>query len=185
MPGLRAGLKILAMAASAGLAPSSAVAAQAPPVAPLCQDAPFHQFDFFLGSFAVMDASHARVADETVAAEFDGCVLHERFLATNGRAAESFSFYDPAQRQWFQYAVGLGLVFRLQGELRDGAMAFEGTITHVRRAEVRPMRARFAPLPGGNVREELYERNASTGIFDLIFAGTLERHAPGTPTGGH
>lgn len=149
----------------------------------ICDGEPYHQFDFFAGTFTVADQNNVIIADETVAPLFDHCILRESFVGRNGRAAESMSFYDPVERKWFQYATGLGLIFRLQGELRNGVMELEGTITHIRRNQVRPMRARFAPLPDGNVREELYEQAAGAAQFSLIFAGTLQRQAPNAHSG--
>src|SRR4051812_36614971 len=94
--------------AFAQAATSPAAAAPAPAAGP-CEGELYHQFDFFAGTFTVADQNNAIIADETVAPQFDHCILHESFVGRNGRAAESMSFYDPAQRKWFQYATGLGL----------------------------------------------------------------------------
>jgi len=176
-------LAILSLWQAPAWAQTGTPAPATPP--PICDSAPYHQFDFFAGTFTVSDQNDVIVADETVAPQFDHCILHESFVGRNGRAAESMSFYDPVERKWFQYATGLGLIFRLQGELRNGAMELEGTITHLRRGEVRPMRARFAPLPDGNVREELYEQAAGAQAYALIFAGTLHRQAASGQAGGN
>jgi hypothetical protein len=79
-----------------GSPPAPASAAQP---AGTCEGEPYHQFDFFAGSFTVADQNNVVIADETVAPQFEHCILHESFVGRNGRSAESMSFYDPVERK--------------------------------------------------------------------------------------
>jgi hypothetical protein len=141
----------------------------------LCDAPPYHAADFLAGSFRLVDDKNTLIAEEKVVSEMKGCVLHEYFKSAQGQPAESFSFYDPAEKSWFQYAVGLHLIFRLKGTADKGALRLEGSSTHLHAGDSRPMRATWIAQPDGTIAEQLIEKDLKTGAWVTIFSGELIR----------
>ncbi len=144
-------------------------------LSPQCAAAPFRQFDFVVGRYELFGDNGQKAADEHVASEMHGCVIHEYSSAVNGDLSESYTFYDPAERAWFQYAVGLHLIFRVKGGIKNGALVLEGTSTHIRTADAHPFRIVWTPQSDGNISEQLFEQDPSTHQWRTTFSGRLVR----------
>jgi len=94
-----------------------------------CSTPEYRQFDFWIGSWRVERASDGRLAGHnTITRKHGGCVLHESYRTPNGRyAGESLNIYDRTRGVWHQSWVDTGgLLLRLEGGLRDGAMVLQG-----------------------------------------------------------
>lgn len=158
----------------AGLA-AGAAAAQAPPV---CESAPYRAFDFWLGTWQVDLPDGQAAGRNVIAREQAGCVLVERWEGAGGGTGMSMNFYDPAAGHWRQLWVSAGTQIDIAGNLRDGAMVLEGTITYLQDARTRPFRGTWTPLADGRVRQFFEE--AAGGEWTPWFEGVYTRvAAPG------
>lgn len=91
--------------------------------APLPEE--FHQFDFWLGDWESADPA-APGASEVEKVE-SGRLITERWAPASGASSRGMIFYDPALRKWRAFFISsAGEMLRGEGELRDGAMVFEG-----------------------------------------------------------
>ena len=96
-----------------------------------CETPDHRAFDFWVGEWEVY-----RLGTETLAgtnrieSTLGGCVLHETYATPTGYEGESFSIYDAGRGVWHQSWVDNGgLLLRIEGGVRDGAMVLEGTTT--------------------------------------------------------
>ncbi len=117
-----------------------------------CRRPEHAQLDFWVGEWNVTDAGKTIATSREEKAE-GGCVLVERYTQSDGYSGESVNFYDAALKKWRQTWVdAAGGVSEFAGELKDGAMRFEGE-SH--RADGRRVLRKlvFTPLAGGRVRQ--------------------------------
>lgn len=130
----------------------AALAAPAIAHAAAC-DAPEHrQFDFWIGQWDVTDKGKV-IATSRIERFADGCGILESYTQDDGYSGKSINFYDAALKRWRQQWVdSMGNSSEWVGELREGAMRFDG---EAHRADgmkvVRNMT--FTPLAGGSVRQ--------------------------------
>ena len=104
------------------LGAASPAAAQGP-----CDTDAHRAFDFWLGQWEVYDPSGTLRGTNEIRATLGGCVLHERYTTPGGYEGESFSIYDAPRGVWHQSWVDNGgLLLRIEGGLRGGAMVLEG-----------------------------------------------------------
>jgi len=125
---VRAGLRILAVAAGIGAAAPSAPAAEPS----RCATPEYRQFDFWIGDWDAFDADAPGVpaARVRVDAILDGCAVRENYEGTNGLVGESFSIYDASRRVWHQtWVTNRGHLLVLEGEFRNGRMTLRATET--------------------------------------------------------
>jgi hypothetical protein len=117
-----------------------------------CDTAEHRQFDFWIGRWDVTD--HGKVIATSVIERIaDGCALLENYTQADGYSGKSINFYDAALKRWRQqWADSSGNSSEWQGELREGAMRFDGE-AH-RGDGVRVTRnMTFTPLADGSVRQ--------------------------------
>lgn len=93
-----------------------------------CTSEAHRDFDFWLGSWEVYDATGARRGTNEVRSILGGCVVHESYSTPGGYAGESLNIYDASRGVWHQSWVDNGgLLLRIEGGIRDGDMVLEGT----------------------------------------------------------
>ncbi|HWC64680.1 MAG TPA: hypothetical protein VG777_01255 [Thermoanaerobaculia bacterium] len=113
------------------------------------------QFDFWAGEWSVEETGQpgkpvASSREEKIAG---GCALLESYEEPDGYSGKSVNFYDPVLKKWRQtWADSAGNVSEFSGELRDGAMRFEGE-SHTASGERVYRRLTFTPLAEGSVRQ--------------------------------
>lgn len=154
------------------LAPAAVVAQGAD----TCGTAEYRQFDFWLGDWEVSNPTGAVVGTNTITVVSHGCGLHERWEGAGGGVGESLNAYDRRTGSWHQTWVGgRGLVLRLEGGLRDGAMTLEGEL--VNGEDVVLQRITWTPDPDGSVRQ-LWETSEDGGTsWTTSFDGTYRKTA--------
>ncbi len=175
MPGrLPAALALLLLLV--GLALPGALRAQdAPAELPRpCEDDPLHrQLDFWVGEWRVLGSDGQVLGTSRIDSRHGGCVIEEEWTsAQGGGSGLGMSFVDGEDGRWRQLWVGsTGTVVRYEGELRDGAMRFQGRTTAADGA-VTLSRATLEPIDGGRVRQRI-ERSADGGTtWSRYFEGT-------------
>ncbi len=107
------------------LCTASPVVAQSP-----CTTPDHRAFDFWIGTWDVYDPSGTQRGHNEIRSTLGGCVLHERYGTPSGYEGESVNIYDASRGVWHQSWVDNGgLLLRLEGGIRDGAMVLEGLTT--------------------------------------------------------
>jgi hypothetical protein len=93
-----------------------------------CSGSEWHAFDFWLGSWVVMDvATGSKTAQATIEPVSHGCALREEFRSTDGGGGESLSSWDAKRGVWRQYWVSTsGAIVSIKGKLHNGAMTLRG-----------------------------------------------------------
>lgn len=165
-------LAVVAAGACLALAaPPTALAQQA---AEPCDSAEYRQFDFWLGEWEVRNPEGDVVGTNTITAVSGGCGLHEQWEGAGGGVGESLNAYDRRTGSWHQTWVGgRGLVLRLEGGLRDGAMVLEGGL--IEGDDVVLQRITWTPSSDGSVRQ-LWETSEDDGSsWTTAFDGTYRR----------
>jgi tetratricopeptide (TPR) repeat protein len=71
-----------------------------------CQAAEFHQFDFWVGDWAVENPQGQHVGENRITREQDGCLLVEHWKSALGvETGTSFNYYDVNDKQWHQLYI--------------------------------------------------------------------------------
>jgi hypothetical protein len=157
------------------------VAAAAPPLA--CAGDETRQFDFWLGEWDVYGgADGARlVGHNRIERSGNGCWLSEHWQSTRGSDGTSLNAWDAQFKVWRQFWVGAdGVVLRLQGGLRDGAMVMTGDLPKADGGMQR-QRISWTPKPDGSV-VQLWEISDDDGkSWTTSFLGRYRRKASATP----
>ena len=100
---------------------------------PDCSAPEHHQFDFWIGSWDVLDAQGKKIGMNEVTSLLKGCTLKEHWEGGGGGIGESFSSYDRAVKQWHQTWVDdQGDVWKTDGNLVDGKMVLTRVARSVR-----------------------------------------------------
>lgn len=137
-------------------------------------DAPeSRQFDFWLGEWTVTTPEGKVAGTNSIKREYDGCVLHERYVTPRGYAGESLNAWDADRKVWHQTWVdNTGTVLLLDGKLSGNAMVLEGAGL----AEGKPIRHRitWTPNADGTVRQH-WETSGADGRWTTAFDGLYRR----------
>ena len=141
-------------------------------------DPSFHDLDFWLGDWTVVEAGKT-VGHNRIEKQLGGCAVVERWKAADGSEGQSLFYHPPGTSQWKQVwltpqATSVGgskeklLVTRLPG----GALRFAGELPL---PDGRTLfdRTTLTPLDGGRVRQ-LIEQSRDRGVtwkpaFDAIY----------------
>jgi len=122
-----------------------------------CAAAGFRQFDFWLGTWEVTQADGKRAGRNVISSEDQGCQLLERWTSASGGTGTSMNFYDPKTDIWTQQWVGMGILLRMTGGLKNGAMVLEGPLQYLDSGKTTVLRGIWTPLPDGRVRQQFLE----------------------------
>lgn len=117
-----------------------------------CDDAPYRQFDFWIGRWDVTDKGKV-IAGSVIERFAGGCAILESYTQLDGYSGKSINFYDASLKRWRQtWTDSLGNSSEWAGEFRDGAMRFDGEAHRSDGARV-VRNMTFTPLDGGSVRQ--------------------------------
>lgn len=142
-----------------------------------CADPRTHHFDFWIGSWEVVNANGTVAGRNRIEPILDGCVLQETWSGTSGSAGTSLNFFDVERGKWRQFWVWReGTTLELEGGLVNGAMVMEGDSLE----DGKPLRNRitWTDKPGATVRQ-LWEISGDNGkTWKAIFDGTYSPAKP-------
>lgn len=141
-----------------------------------CTEPEFHQFDFWIGTWAV-SSQGASVGHNTIVPFAGGCALLENWTGADGSSGKSINAWRLAERRWTQRWVGSGgTILDLSGALVDGRMVLTGSIRQTPKGPVMD-RITWTPLGPDEVRQ-VWELSADNGTtWNGIFDGTYTRKA--------
>jgi hypothetical protein len=168
---------VAAVACGTAGAESAPQAAAGGTAAGPCSAPAFREFDFWAGTWDVADASGQVAGRNQVSIEQQGCVLVERWKSVAGNTGLSVNFYDPLTATWTQQWIGLGLLLRMTGALREGRMVLEGPLQYVRTGKVTRLRGTWSRLPDGGVRQHFEESEDGGRTWQEWFDGYYRRAA--------
>lgn len=139
-----------------------------------CDSAEHKAFDFWLGEWNVYGVQGKLAGSNSIQKEYDGCVVHERYVTDRGYRGESLNAYDASRKVWHQTWVdSSGLLLTLEGRLEDGKMVLQGQTVGKEGAVIRH-RISWAPNADGTVRQ-FWESTNAAGEWTVAFDGRYQR----------
>ncbi len=142
-----------------------------------CEEGAYRDFDFWIGNWDVADASGNHQGTNVIARGPGGCMLEENWTSAGGGAGTSLNYYDPTTGTWSQLWVSSGLLIKVEGGLKDGAMHLAGTSYYMANDDLRSFRGTWTPLADGRVRQYFEESTDGGETWAIWFDGYYTRRA--------
>jgi hypothetical protein len=142
-----------------------------------CAAAEYHQFDFWIGDWAVTDTDTGALVSHVAVKPIQGnCGIREQYFSTRGKTGESMSMYNQQRCGWSQtWLSSSGEIVQIAGTAKNGAMRLSGWMS----GSSPPLRVRgiWSVIPDGvrEVGEKSTDGRKWRPWFDLRF-----RRAPAT-----
>ena len=135
-----------------------------------CSEPAYGQFDFWLGKWEVLKPDGTVAGSNRIEKEYDGCVVHERYVNVQGYTGESLNIYDASRKVWHQTWVdNSGLLLLLEGQFNGKSMILEGT---ARDAAGRTIKHRITWTPNADKSvRQLWESTDAKGAWTVAFDG--------------
>jgi len=166
---------LFSLLAVAGINAQESTETATPPPAPAppnCDGEKHHQFDFWIGEWAVY-AGENLVGHNNVTTMYDGCVLHEHWTSAAGNKGESFNTYDRGYDKWHQTWVNAGGgLLELDGGMVDGNMVLSGKRPTQDKTGEATHKITYTPNEDGSVRqhwEVTRDGENWTTLFDGLY----------------
>jgi hypothetical protein len=123
---------------------------------PCAADA-FRQFDFWVGTWTVVDQNGRAAGRNVITLEQQSCVLIERWTSAKGGTGMSMNHYDPLSGRWKQHWVSPGAILEMSGGMTNGSMVLEGPLQYLADSRVTLLRGTWTLLSDGRVRQHFVE----------------------------
>ena len=160
------------IAATMDIATAQTVSEPPPP----CSDEVYHQFDFWLGDWEVIDSNGQVAGVDRITSEEDGCLVLERWSGASGSTGQSYNYYNPATQKWRQVWVSAGAMIDYEGGLTEtGSMKLEGTITYPASAQSAPFTGEWTLNEDGTVLQHFEQYDPEKDEWVVWFSGTYTR----------
>jgi tetratricopeptide (TPR) repeat protein len=129
----------------------------------------YRGLDFWIGDWDVVNAAGQKIGSNRITAIVGGCAVHELWTAGNGSTGQSLNYIDPVTGQWRQdWVAQVGSVIHYTGEIREGAMHFEGEAI-ARNGTKTLQRVRLAREPDGRIRQTIETSTDSGKTWAVAF----------------
>ncbi|KAA3650728.1 MAG: hypothetical protein DWP95_01090 [Proteobacteria bacterium] len=128
-----------------------------------CDQANYHDFDFWVGNWAVygdLDKSGPLLGTNRITKSQGGCLITEHWTSANGNTGTSMNFYDGSQNKWVQHWVSQdGISISYSGGLDNDSMVLTGKIYYANRDDhpIRDFKGKWTPLDDGVVKQHFEE----------------------------
>jgi tetratricopeptide (TPR) repeat protein len=134
-----------------------------------CENDPkYGAFDFWVGDWDVY-VGDRKVGTNRIEKLLGGCLLLENWTDAHGTQGKSFNYFDPSAGKWRQNWVSeVGGVVRYEGEVKDGAMHYEGENVRAD-GTTRMARVLLQPTPDGNVHHVIEESSDHGATWHTSF----------------
>ncbi len=148
---------------------ASAQSTATPAPSPACTAPEFHQFDFWIGKWAVHSPAGKEVGSSEITRASEGCAIREDWTSIGtGQHGMSINYFDPSEKRWHQDWVGAdGTILHLIGGLQDNAMV----MADAQQAN----RIRWTPQPDGTVKQEWTISSDHGKTWQPSFVGIYKR----------
>ena len=140
-----------------------------------CSGSAFRQFDFWLGTWEVQDATGKVAGTNAIRAQHEGCAILEEWRSASGNAGSSINYYDPRTSRWKQIWISPGVLLEMSGSLHGNEMILEGPLQDLKESKTTILRGVWTPLPDGRVRQHFTESKDGGKTWDEWFDGYYER----------
>ena len=147
---------------------------------PPCSEAPYRQFDFWVGTWQVHTQDGTYAGKNTITKAEGGCLLVERWEGAGGNTGQSYNFYDPGLKVWRQIWVSRGGVIDYSGHWNNGAIELEGEIRYQNGTQA-PFRGAWRLQDDGSVLQELKSYDKASESWQEWFTGVYTK-ASDSPT---
>lgn len=122
----------------------------------------YHQFDFWIGDWEVVDKAGDALGTTHVEATLGGCVLHEAWRGLVGGEGQSLTGWNPGLHRWEQYWVdGQGVPIFFTGRVEGGELRLRADSATRAGAPVQ-RRVTISKQPNGRLRH-LSESSSDAG----------------------
>jgi hypothetical protein len=147
---------------------------------PACADAPFRDFDFWVGTWDVRSPTGQVLGVNRITTEEDGCLLVERWTGASGGTGQSYNYVDRDTGTWRQVWVSAAFTIDYSGGLdSDGAMLLEGRIAYAGNpANNGPFRGRWTLREDGTVKQSFDQYSIQTETWVPWFVGLYSKIEP-------
>lgn len=143
-----------------------------------CDGSAYDDFDFWLGTWDVTDASGTLQGRNAITKEENGCLVIERWTSVNGGTGQSYNYYDPTTEKWRQVWVSGGFTIDYEGGLEeDGTMRLEGEI-HLRNGASAPFRGIWTLLADGRIKQHFDQYDTEKEQWNAWFTGYYKKENP-------
>ncbi len=150
------------------------LAAQTTPPTPPPLPPEAHQFDFWIGDWAVTNPAGQPAGTNKIEPIAGHAGLLENWTGGDGYSGKSLNAYNSEKKQWQQFWVGSGGgVLELAGGLVNGNMVLTGT--HVVRGKSTTERITWTPHPEGTVRQHWEQSTDGGQTWTTAFDGLYRR----------
>ncbi len=138
--------------------------------------APHRQFDFWLGSWEVVDEKgEQHYGKNRISKRENGCLLLEEYTTGKGFSGSSINYFNPSDGQWHQHWVDNGTsIIHTSGGIEAGSMVMRGTIYYLAADRTADFRGKWTPLADGRVRQ-FFEEKDDRGKWQVWFDGYYRR----------
>ena len=143
----------------------------------VCSRPEFRQFDFWLGSWDVVDEKGNAAGQNSITLEHNGCAVIERWTSAKGGTGFSLNHFDPSSASWKQHWVGLGLILEMSGGMQGKSMVLEGKLQYLADSRATVLRGTWTPLPDGRVRQHFVESADQGKTWSPWFDGYYSKRA--------
>lgn len=165
---------VLAAAICIGIALTPGALGQStqPAQSPCQTDENFKAFDFWVGYWEVTPWAGGQVAGHNkIESVENGCAVMESWTNSGGGTGRSMNFYNANTGKWRQLWVANGYSIDIEGGLKDGSMALEGSIFYYGPKNTVPFKGTWTPQDDGSVRQLFEQWNAETNEWAVWFDG--------------
>lgn len=154
-------------------AETRAIETKAPAVNAACADAPFRDFDFWVGTWEVRSTDGTLAGTNRITSEEGGCLLVERWTGAGGGTGQSYNFVDRDTGQWRQVWVSPGFTIDYSGGLdAEGVMRLDGRIAYAANpANDGPFRGAWTLRNDGTVEQVFHQYSPADDEWKQWFTG--------------
>ncbi len=136
-----------------------------------CCEGNYREFDFWVGSWKVLDSEENVVGTNEISIVEGKCVIQENWLGASGGTGVSMNYFNAADSTWNQVWVdNSGNPLVLKGRMEHGSMVMQSTPTMVN-GKMAINQVSWTPNEDGTVLQEWVLIDEETQIKNLLFQG--------------
>ncbi len=137
-----------------------------------CDQAPYKDFDFWLGEWDVIAADGKQAGKNSIKKAYNNCVITEHYETPDGPFGTSINIYDKNTGKWYQTWVDKsGLRLQLAGGLQGDIMLLSGE-TKNKEGQIIEHKISWTPKQNGSVIQHWEMRKADEKNWRTLFKGT-------------
>ena len=134
------------------------------------------QFDFWIGTWDVNNASGTKVGTNTISSTLNGCLITEKWVSESGNIGTSYNYFDVSDSTWNQvYIDNVGTVLLLKGQFVNEKMILSSDLVKTSTNEYRN-RITWSQDSTGNVTQLWEILDVNDSLLQVAFEGTYIRN---------